>query len=99
ADNTAAVPTSRAGDALEGADAAALAGAVGFEPTNARIKTWCLGPLGDAPAASKNRLRRPLAGWRAIPQSVDPSSSTFFQRFECIQQRRTRGAACHPGLE
>src|SRR2546427_504475 len=27
-----------------------LAGAVGFEPTNARIKTWCLGPLGDAPA-------------------------------------------------
>ena len=26
-----------------------VAGAVGFEPTNARIKTWCLGPLGDAP--------------------------------------------------
>src|SRR3546814_1551373 len=22
----------------------------GFEPANARIKTWCLGPLGDAPA-------------------------------------------------
>ena len=27
-----------------------LAGAVGFEPTDARIKTWCLGPLGDAPS-------------------------------------------------
>ena len=26
-----------------------VAGAVGFEPTNARIKTWCLGPLGDTP--------------------------------------------------
>lgn len=26
-----------------------LAGAVGFEPTNAGIKTRCLKPLGDAP--------------------------------------------------
>src|SRR5436190_12842515 len=26
-----------------------MAGAVGFEPTDAGIKTRCLGPLGDAP--------------------------------------------------
>src|SRR3546814_9965042 len=33
-----------------GGDDACVAGAAGFEPANARIKTWCLGPLGDAPA-------------------------------------------------
>ena len=30
-----------------------MAGVVGFEPTDAGIKTQCLGPLGDTPSVSK----------------------------------------------
>ena len=28
----------------------------GFEPTNARLKTWCLRPLGNAPMVHPDRI-------------------------------------------
>src|SRR5690606_37726249 len=37
---------------------ASLAGAAGFEPANAGIKTRCLGPLGDAPGLLHMRTRQ-----------------------------------------
>src|SRR5207342_656610 len=37
-----------------------VAGAVGFEPTNAGIKTRCLGPLGDAPTQVLNYAITPF---------------------------------------
>ena len=40
-----------------------MAGAVGFEPTNAGIKTRCLRPLGDAPSISQFGSGKASTAW------------------------------------
>src|SRR5690606_13646602 len=47
-----------------------MAGAAGFEPANARIKTWCLRPLGDAPAGGTHPAQRATATASLPPRST-----------------------------
>lgn len=77
-----------------------LAEEVGFEPTNTRIKTWCLGPLDDSPIvhapvciAISGGAARTL---RLIAGSDCACGQTAMRAFSSSDVGRRTGAAKHP---
>src|SRR5690606_32413625 len=71
-----------------------LAGAAGFEPANARIKAWCLRPLGDAPGVEPGFGIRDSGSARANKhayrgcRSRIPNPESRIPAFKRLEQRR-----------